>query len=148
MWPLLQYKSQSHHQGIHNPEKGNIISWAMHQVAFRPKNTSGDPYARDLTNVFTVVRLCQVFPFRLHEKIHTLIHRRYVDVMSVSWQQSYREPIDNSLNLRFHKEVILKEKLTSDNECVKPSLRAHISPIIRWFILGRSLQVYVMWQGF
>ena len=56
----------------------------MHQVAFRPKKTSGDPYARDLTNVFTVVRLCQVFPFRLHEKIHTLIHRRYVDVMSVS----------------------------------------------------------------
>ena len=39
-----------------------------------------------------------MFPFRLHEKIDSIIHRSYVDVMSVS------RLLDNSLNLRFSNE--------------------------------------------
>ena len=49
-----------------------------------------------------------MFPFRLHEKIDSIIHRSYVDVMSVS------RLLDNSPKSGFSKEVILERKLTSD----------------------------------
>ena len=39
-----------------------------------------------------------MFPLRLHEKIDSIIHRSYVDVMSVS------RLLGNSLNLRFIKK--------------------------------------------
>ena len=42
-----------------------------------------------------------MFPFRLHEKIDSIIHRSYVDVMSVS------RLLDNSLNLRFSNGVAI-----------------------------------------
>ena len=42
-----------------------------------------------------------MFPFRLHQKIDTIIHRSYVDVMSVS------RLLDNCLNSRFSNAVAI-----------------------------------------